>query len=447
MPSPGPVAVIGAGLAGAEASLVLARSGIAVDCFEMRPERMTPAHRTALPAELVCSNSFKSLALHTAHGVLKKELELLESPLLRVAHETAVPAGTALAVDRMRFASCVQELLTSHELVTIKRTEVTAPPPGYDACIIAAGPLVSDALAAWITRRFGAGMLHFYDAIAPIVSYESIDRDIAFFGSRDDKGGAGDYLNCPFTKEQYDAFYRALRDADRSVAHEFEKAVFFEACLPIEVMAARGEMALAFGPLKPVGFSDPRTGRRPFAICQLRRENEEGTCYNLVGFQTRLRQGEQQRVFRMIPGLERVEFLRFGSIHRNTYCESPRILSPDLSFKDDQTLFLAGQLCGAEGYTESIATGHMAALFAKARCTAAPVAQLPRESALGSMLHHITAPGTSAFSPTNVHFGLFPPLAGNNKRMRKKISRELIAQRAIGAIEQWKRGIEQVFPA
>jgi methylenetetrahydrofolate--tRNA-(uracil-5-)-methyltransferase len=436
-------AIIGAGLAGAEAALVLAARGISIDLYEMRPGRMTPAHVTGDPAELVCSNSFKSLALHTAHGVLKKELELLGSPLLAAARETSVPAGTALAVDRGRFSARILDLLSAQPSITFIRREIASPPPGYAACIIAAGPLASKPLTGWLAQEFSAEALHFYDAIAPIVSCESIDRGVAFYASRDNRGGEEDYLNCPFTEEEYRVFYAALREADRTVARDFEDARFFEACLPVEVMAQRGEMALAFGPLKPIGLVDPRTGRRPFAVCQLRRENKEGACFNLVGFQTRLKQREQERVFRMIPGLERAEFLRFGSIHRNAYLESPSLLKSDFSFKKDTSLFLAGQLCGSEGYTESIATGHLAALFAWARINGKSLLPPPPESALGALLRHITVPGENAFSPTNVHFGLFPPLEIRGKRIRKKANREMLCERAVKAVGEWvkKSGI------
>jgi methylenetetrahydrofolate--tRNA-(uracil-5-)-methyltransferase len=437
MPAPPSVVIVGAGLAGTEAALVLAGKGIAVDLFEMRPQRTTPAHATDLPAELVCSNSLKSEALHSAHGVLKAELLLLQSPLLRVARECAVAAGSALAVDRLKFSQKAAELLNGLPNVKLIRMEIDVAPQGYAATIVAAGPLASDALTRWLTGLVGASALHFYDAIAPILSFESINLSTAFFASRHERGTA-DYLNCPFTEEEYRVFYDALREADRTVARSFEHAQFFEACLPIEVMAERGYQALAFGPLKPIGLIDPRSGRRPFAVCQLRRENEAGTCYNMVGFQTRLTVPEQRRVFRLIPGLENAEFLRNGSIHRNTFLDSPRLLSPDLSFRAAPSIFLAGQLCGSEGYTESIATGHLAALFALSRVSGRPLAPLPRESALGSLLHHVTACQSTPFTPSNVHFGLFPPLNDNGKRIKKKANREMLCERAINSIKNWK---------
>ena len=434
--TPPSTAVIGAGLAGAEAALVLASKGIAVDLFEMRPLRMTPAHATDLPAELICSNSLKSQNLPGAHGLLKEELALLQSPLLRAARDTAVAAGSALAVDRLKFSQAVAQSLNGNPLIRFIRKEISAPPEGYDATIIAAGPLASDALTQWLGQEFSASALHFYDAIAPIISFDSINQDIAFFASRNEEG-SGDYLNCPFTEEEYLTFLHALREGDSTVARAFEKARFFEACLPVEVLASRGDLALAFGPLKPIGLCDPRTNRLPFAVCQLRRETESGESYNMVGFQTRLTIPEQRRVFRLIPGLEAAEFLRYGSIHRNTYLDSPRLLLPDLSFRAKPGLFLAGQLCGNEGYTESIATGHLAALFVWARLNAIALAPPPRESALGSLLYHVTNSIEPTFTPSNMHFGLLPPLADNAKRIKKRANREKLCERALKSIQEW----------
>ncbi|MCX7727325.1 MAG: methylenetetrahydrofolate--tRNA-(uracil(54)-C(5))-methyltransferase (FADH(2)-oxidizing) TrmFO, partial [Chitinispirillaceae bacterium] len=353
------VYIIGAGLAGCESALVLARKGVNVVLFEARPKVMTPAHKTSLPAELVCSNSFKSDVLPSAHALLKLELRALKSPLLEVADATSIPAGSALAVDRERFSLKVKELIFSYSNITYVEEEVSEPPQdGYT--IIAAGPLVSEKLTEWMVRTFSTKSLHFYDAIAPIISADSINYSKVFFASRRDCGSK-DYLNCPFTEEEYRIFYEELCKADSVVAHSFEKESFFEACLPIEVIAKRGYLSLVFGPLRPVGLIDPNSRKRPFAVCQLRKENISGESYNMVGFQTRLKIQEQKRVFRLIPGLENAEFLRFGSIHRNTYLDSPALLNSDLSFKKITNLFLAGQLCGNEGYTESIATGHLAA--------------------------------------------------------------------------------------
>jgi methylenetetrahydrofolate--tRNA-(uracil-5-)-methyltransferase len=433
-------AVVGAGLAGTEAALVLADKGITVDLFEMRPEQMTPAHATGLPAELVCSNSFKSKKLHSAHGLLKEELTILKSPLMQAARQSAVAAGSALAVDRLKFSEKAAEYIRHAPAVQLVRREIIASPEGYSAVVIAAGPLVSEALAQWLVGQTSAESLRFYDAIAPIVSFDSVDLSTAFFAGRHE-GEGGDYLNCPFSEEEYRAFYDALTSADRAAARNFENQRYFESCLPVEVMAERGYRALAFGPLKPVGLIDPRTNRRPFAVCQLRRENEEGTSYNMVGFQTRLTIPAQKQVFRMIPGLEKAGFLRFGSIHRNTYLDSPRLLAPDLSFRRMPSVFLAGPLCGSEGYTESIATGHLAALFAAARIQGLDLAPPPRESALGSLLYHITGPGIAPFSPSNIHFGLFPALPDNAGRIRKKLSRDLLAGRAIDSVAKWAENI------
>jgi methylenetetrahydrofolate--tRNA-(uracil-5-)-methyltransferase len=430
------VAVIGAGLAGAEAALVSARSGAAVDLFEMRPLLTTPAHTTDLPAELVCSNSFKSQKLHSAHGVLKRELEILRSPLMQAARRAAVAAGSALAVDRSMFSGIVADMIRTCPQITFIRKEITALPEGYGAVIIAAGPLASEQLSRWLTTLTSAASLHFYDAIAPIVSFESVNLSAAFFAGRHE-GESDDYLNCPFSEEEYRFFFDELRRADRAAARVFEDERYFEACLPIEVMAERGYRALAFGPLKPVGLVDPRTKARPFAVCQLRRENEAGTSYNMVGFQTRMTISAQKTVFRMIPGLENAEFLRFGSIHRNTYLDSPRLLAPDLSFRTMPSVFLAGQLCGSEGYTESVATGHLAALFAAAKTGGKTMAPPPRESALGSLLQHVIASPAVPFTPSNIHFGLFPPLPDNAGRIRKKLSRDLLAERAIAQITAW----------
>lgn len=435
-PAGRPVAVVGAGLAGSEAALVMAEKGLPVDLFEMRPLRMTPAHATGLPAELICSNSFKSKMLPSAHALLKEELSLLGSPLLEVARGTAVPAGSALAVDRMLFAAGVDARIRRCPLINFTRRECESRPEGYAAVVIAAGPLVSESLAAWLGRTCSSESLCFYDAIAPIVSADSLDRSIVFQASRHEKEEA-DYLNCPFTRDEYRIFYDALRESDRVIAHAFEEARFFEACLPIEVMAERGEDALRFGPMKPIGLIDPRTGRRPFAVCQLRKENEAGTCFNLVGFQTRLTIPAQREVFRLIPGLGKAEFLRLGSIHRNTYIDSPRLLSADLSFRHDPSLFCAGQLCGSEGYTENIATGHCAALSVQAKLRGIPFEPPPAETALGSLVRHVTGSPIVPFTPTNVHFGLLPPIAGNAGRIRKKANKELLCSRALEQCAAW----------
>jgi len=433
------VAVIGAGLAGSEAALVLARFGVQVTLFESRPNYQPPAHLTALPAELVCSNSLKSCLLPSAHGLLKAELSHLESPLIAAAYKAALPAGSALAVNREQFSHEVMSLISAAAAITFVRKEITSIPEGFDAVLIAAGPLCSPALTTWIAENISADALNFYDAIAPIIAHDSIDFSIAFSASRWEEG-EGDYINCPFNEEEYRAFYDALREADTVTARSFENSRFFESCLPIEVAAARDYKALTFGPLRPIGIDDPRTGRWPFAICQLRKEQVSGESYNMVGFQTRLTIPEQKRVFRLIPGLANAEFLRYGSIHRNTYLNSPVLLSGDLSFKKYPSLFLAGQLCGNEGYTESIATGHLAARAIVSRLTNAPWNPPPLQSALGAMLNHVIYSPDKIFTPSNINFGLFPPLETTTTRRKigKKEKHQLLCDRALEAIKKWQ---------
>ncbi|HEX3019208.1 MAG TPA: methylenetetrahydrofolate--tRNA-(uracil(54)-C(5))-methyltransferase (FADH(2)-oxidizing) TrmFO [Chitinispirillaceae bacterium] len=435
------VAIIGAGLAGSEAALVLSRNGISVELYEARPEWSSPAHKTSLPAELVCSNSLKADQLPSAHGLLKAELSLLNSPLIMAARRNSVPAGSALAVDRELFSRDVQSLLLGNQGIKYICKEMDCAPADRQYCIIAAGPLASDKLTFWLKNRFPSDTLHFYDAIAPIVQTDSIDFSIAFRASRWEDG-EGDYINCPFTEDEYRNFYEALRDADRVNAREFESEKFFEACLPVEISALRGFDALAYGPMRPVGLIDPRSGRRPYAVCQLRKENASGSSYNLVGFQTRLTIPEQQNVFRLIPGLGNAEFLRYGSIHRNTYFDSPRLLSYDLSFREERNLFLAGQICGNEGYTESIATGHLAALFVISRIKGTTIENLPLNTATGALLNHVLSSEIQPFTPSNVHFGLFPAFEHpTRKRIGKKEKKELICETALQAFEKWKQGL------
>jgi methylenetetrahydrofolate--tRNA-(uracil-5-)-methyltransferase len=435
-----PVAIVGAGLAGSEAALVLARNGFTVDLFEMRPGTMTPAHKTDLPAELVCSNSLKAQGINSAHALLKDELATLDSPLLRLARECAVPAGSALAVDRILFSQAVLKAITDSPGIRFVRQEVDRPPDDHQFTVIAAGPLASDRLTKWIAETFAQNSLFFYDAIAPIVSADSVDMTKAFFAERDNPEST-DYINGPFSKDEYQRFFDELTKADSVSAHEFEEARFFEACLPVEVIARRGFKSLAFGPLKPIDLVDPRTGRRPYAVCQLRRENRAGDSYNMVGFQTRLRVPEQQRVFRMIPGLEKAEFLRFGSIHRNTYVDSPRLLSGDLSFRTMSNVFLAGQICGSEGYTESIATGHLAALAVLAKSRQQPLPSPPLTTALGSLLNHVTHSADSPFSPSNVNFGLFPAIQRPGEKKLPKMERNArLCTRAKQDLAAWLDG-------
>jgi methylenetetrahydrofolate--tRNA-(uracil-5-)-methyltransferase len=429
------VAIIGAGLAGCEAALVLSRYGIRVEIFEARPEWRSPAHKTDLPAELVCSNSFKSSELPSAHGLLKAELTRLQSPLLQIARTCAVDAGSALAVDREQFSAKVFQELQSNANVTFTRKELSSPPDNHKYCIIAAGPLASDSIVQWLLGRLSSQSLHFYDAIAPIIAADSIDTTIAFSASRW-KDGEGDYLNCPFTKEEYTRFFDALRSADQVNARPFEDAKFFEACLPVEVAAQRGFDALAFGPLRPVGLTDPRTGRWPYAVCQLRKENTAADSYNMVGFQTRLTIGEQKKVFSLIPGMENAEFLRYGSIHRNTYLDSPHLLTQELSFQSMSSVYLCGQMCGSEGYTESVATGHFTARFLAAKINSITLSQPPATTASGSLLRHVTTDHNVPFTPSNVHFGLFDPLT-TKKKVGKKEKKTLYCQRALEEMDRW----------
>ncbi len=435
------VEIIGAGLAGCEAALTLASRGVSVELVEMRPLKTTPAHATELPAELVCSNSFKSASLPAAQALLKEELKLLKSPLLECAAACSVPAGNALAVDRLRFSNKVNDLLSATPAITRTCREALRPSDAHALSVIAAGPLASDGLASWIKETFASDSLHFYDAIAPIVSLDSINTDIAFYSSRHEPGNT-DYLNCPFTEEEYDRFYDALMAADEARAREFEDAKFFEACLPIEVIARRGKKSLSFGAFKPVGLADPRSGRRPYAVCQLRRENRDGDSFSLVAFQTRMTVSAQQTVVRLIPGLENAEFLRYGSCHRNTFVDSPRLLSGDLSFANLSNVLLAGQICGNEGYTESIATGHLAALFALAKCIDGALPPPPVTTACGALLRHVTASEIRPFSPSSFHFGLLPaPLPGARKKIGKKEKHELLCARALDDFKMWMKTI------
>lgn len=419
--------MVGAGLAGCEAAWQLALRGIPVRLFEMRPEKMTPAHHTGLFAELVCSNSFRGSALENAVGLLKEELRRLNSVIMTMAERHRVEAGGALAVDRGEFAQGVTEKIAEHPLITVVHSEVTAIPPGQPA-VIATGPLTSQGLADWIREKAGQAYLYFYDAAAPIVTRESIDEQVVFAASRYGKGEAA-YLNCPFNQTEYERFWQALKDAECFVGHlPEEKAVFFEGCIPVEVLAGRGPDTLRYGPMKPVGITDP-SGKRPYAVLQLRPENREGTLYNLVGFQTHLKRGEQERVFRMIPGLERAEFARYGMIHRNTYINSPRLLEATLQWRDNPGLFLAGQITGVEGYVESTAAGLVAGVNLARFIQGKAKITFPQATAVGSLLHYITTADPEHFQPMNVNFGLFPALG---EKIRPKFRRyQVIAMRAL----------------
>ncbi len=436
------IRVIGGGLAGSEAAWQLAERGHRVVIHEMRPLKKTPAHTTDRLAELVCSNTFKSTETSNAHGLLKAEMRVLNSIILECADAARVPAGSALAVDRDVFASSVTARINSHPNIEVARGEVTSLEPHS---IIATGPLTSDALAAAIRERLGFGALAFYDAIAPIVSRESIDESIAFPASRYDRetmegeGAEGAYLNCPMSRDEYEAFISALTTADQFHGHEFDEAPYFEGCMPVEVAANRGIETLRFGPLKPVGLRDPRTGRQSHAVVQLRREDRHGRMWNLVGFQTRLRIAEQQRVFRMIPGLANAEFLRYGSIHRNSYLNSPAALSPHLSVRDDPTILFAGQITGVEGYTESSATGLIAGINL-ARLTEGQDPMLPPPTTmLGALYRYMREADPAHFQPMNANFGLVDDLP--NPIRDKKRKREMIAERALATMTDWSRSI------
>lgn len=428
------IKVIGAGLAGAEAAWQIARKGIEVELYEMRPERMTPAHHTDRFAELVCSNSLKGAGLDNAAGLLKEEMRRLDSLLMRVADQHSVPAGGALAVDREKFSREVTETLENHPLIRIQREEVKVLPQS-EIAVIATGPLTSDELALQIQKVTGEDALSFYDAAAPIVTLESIDMDKAFWASRYDKGDP-DYLNCPMTEEEYKTFYQELLQAEAAEVKGFEKGKVFEGCMPVEVMAARGEQTLTFGPLKPVGLIDARTGKRSFAVVQLRKENREGTLFNLVGFQTHLKWGEQQRVFRLIPGLENAEFVRYGVMHRNTFLNAPKVLHADFSLKKSPNLFFAGQITGVEGYVESIASGLVAGINAVRSLNGLPLLVFPEETALGALARHLEGSPSVNFQPMNMNFGLLPPLEVRIKAKREKNQR--IAERALARLEEFK---------
>ena len=420
--------VIGAGLAGCEAAWQLASRGVPVTLVEMKPEKYTPAHRSAGFAELVCSNSLRSDQLTNAVGLLKEEMRQLGSLIMRCADETRVPAGGALAVDREAFSGRVTQAVRSHPLITVVQREATELPE-TDA-VVATGPLTSDALAEQIAALPGLETLNFYDAAAPIVSGESLDMSRVFRQGRYGRGD--DYLNCPMTREEYMAFYQALRSAEKAEVHGFDGTQVFEGCMPIEVMAARGEMVMAFGPMKPVGLADPRTGREPFAVVQLRAENREGTMYNLVGFQTRLKWGEQKRVFSMIPGLEHAEFLRYGVMHRNTFLHSPGFLDETYQVISRPGLYFAGQMTGVEGYVESAASGMVAGISLARRMLGLSAVDFTRGTAIGALAHHVSG-ATGDFQPMNANFGLIEPC---ERRIRNKQERYgAIAARALDTIE------------
>jgi methylenetetrahydrofolate--tRNA-(uracil-5-)-methyltransferase len=470
------VTIVGGGLAGAEAAWQVASRGVPVALYEMRPVRPTPVHKTDGLAELVCSNSFRGDKLDNAVGLLKAEMRRLSSLVMQAADEARVPAGAALAVDRERFSHAVTAAVSSHPLVTIGREEVTSIPSGTGGpVIIATGPLTSDALSASIATLVGSSHLYFYDAISPIVLAESIDREKVFRQSRWDRSlrgdlksdlnndvgadlrvgpgrihrsapttngpacgvddGEGDYLNCPMTREEYAAFYDALTHAESATVHDFDKERFFEGCLPIEVMAHRGVDTLRFGPMKPVGLIDPRTGREPYAAVQLRQDNLAGDHYSLVGFQTQIKWGEQARVLRLIPGLEGAEFVRFGMVHRNTYVNGPTVLADTWQVRAQPTLFFAGQMSGVEGYVESAASGLLAGINAAALAQGEAAASMPRTTAMGALAFYASHANPAHYEPSNITFGIMEPLA---RAPRSKQARKLaLSERALADLDAW----------
>lgn len=436
------ITVIGGGFAGVEAAWAAAQRGSRITLYEMRPVKGTPVHHTGDLAELVCSNSFKSALLTNASGVLKEEMRRLGSLILPIAARHSVPAGEALAVDREPFAREVTEAIEAHPNITVVRQEVTALPENRPL-ILATGPLTSDALAAEIARLTGGDSLSFYDAVAPTLTYDSLDLTKVFRASRrgkgkEDESESADYLNCPLDKDEYLAFWQALVEAEKAPLHGFEleaapgKMVFFEMCVPIEELARRGPRTLAFGPMKPIGLVDPRTGRRPYAVVQLRQENKEGTLWGLVGFQTRLKWGEQKRLLRMIPGLENAEFIRYGVMHRNTYVNAPRLLDLTCQLREHPGVFLAGQMTGVEGYLESAAIGMVAGLNAHRQAQNLPPAVPPRDSVLGSLCYYLVETDPKHFAPMNSNWGIVPelpppPIRDKREKARRKAERALTA--------------------
>lgn len=425
------VKVIGGGLAGVEAAWSLAERGVPVLLFEMKPKKFSPAHKMPTLAELVCSNSLKAKRLESAAGLLKEEMRRLGSVCMQCAGQSAVPAGGALAVDRDKFSFLVTEKITSHPLITVVHEEVTEIPEGN--VIVAAGPLASESLSRSIAALCGEG-LFFYDAAAPIVTAESIDPEFSFSASRYDRGGDDDYINCPMNKEEYEAFYEALVSAEIAELHSFDRRKdVYEGCMPIEVMASRGKDTMRFGPLKPVGLRDPRTGHRPWAVLQLRKENALGTMYNLVGFQTNLKFPEQKRVFSMIPALRSADFVRYGVMHRNTFIDSPRLLFGDFSLRERANLFFAGQITGVEGYMESAASGIMAGINMKLRLEKKETVVLPDTTMIGALSRYISDPQVKNFQPMGANFGVLPPI--EPKIRDKKERYAALSQRALNALE------------
>ena len=426
------ITILGAGLAGCEAALWLAGKGVQVDLYEQKPVHFSPAHKSAGFAELICSNSLKAERLDSASGLLKEEMRRMGSQLLNAAETARVAAGGALAVDREGFARMVTESVLGHPNITMVPGEVTAIPEGN--VVIASGPLTSDALADAIAEKLGGGhTLNFFDAAAPLVTFDSVDMDSGFFASRYDKG-TPDYINCPMDREEYLAFWQELIHAQEAEVHGFEDKNVFEGCMPVEVMARRGEDTLRYGPLKPRGLKDPRTGKEPYAVVQLRKDNADGTIYNLVGFQTHLRFPEQKRVFSLIPGLENAEFMRYGVMHRNTFLDSPRLLDRYYADRRDPLVAFAGQMTGVEGYVESTASGYLAGVSMAAKDKNEPLPEFPRETAIGALAAYISDASVVSFQPMNVNFGILTPL---DRRVKGKANKNLaIAQRSLALIDQ-----------
>ena len=432
------IIVVGGGLAGSEAAWQAAERGLEVILYEMRPKLMTPAHLSEQLAELVCSNSLGSNLVDRAPGLLKEELRRLGSMAMACADATAVPAGGALAVDRDAFAGMVTDRISAHPRITLRREEVRAIPQ-HCPVVLATGPLTSPDLASVLASLTGSEHLYFYDAMAPIVTAESVDMSVAFRASRyGQEGDAGDYLNCPMDKTEYEHFVKALQDAETLPLRDFEREDprFFEACLPVEVLAGRGLKALAFGPLKPVGLTDPRTGRRPYAVVQLRQDNQAATLYNLVGFQTNLRWGEQERVFRLIPGLERADFVRLGQMHRNTYINSPTLLRPSMQFRYREDLFFAGQVTGTEGYIGSVASGLVAGINLARYLTGQPLITFPPTTMVGALCHYVCNAKPDGFQPMKANFGLLPPLEPPVRRKRERYA--AYARRSLLDLEEYR---------
>ncbi len=431
--------IIGAGLAGCEAAWQAAQQGVGVRLFEMKPVRFSPAHKSPNLAELVCSNSLRSAQISSAIGLLKEELRLAGSLIMEAADATKVPAGKAHAVDRELFSRFITNRIESHPLIDVVRQEVTKIPDN-DITIVATGPLSSEDIISHLKSIVGQGFLSFYDAIAPIVDAESINMDIVFRQSRYGPIGEGDYLNCPMDKKQYESFVQALLAGEKVPLKDFESAKYFEGCLPIEVMAERGPDTLRYGPMKPVGLTDPRTGKQPWAVVQLRAENRQETMFNLVGFQTKLKWNEQKRIFRMIPGLEEAEFVRLGSIHRNTFVCAPRVLNPDLTLQTLSSCYLAGQISGVEGYVESTAMGLLAGINAARKLRSKEPVIPPPVTAVGALISHLTEANPETFQPMNVNFGLFPRLT---RKMPKRFRGEAYAKRALKAWHEFLDSLEQ----